>query len=174
MNNSELFAVIRTQIVEVKEIPPPESPHPLPAHEAKPYRAPDLYLSCPAERWPDCAKVLKNDERLSFDFLTMVTAVDVLKTTTTELARLDVIYHFFSFQHRHKMVVKISLPRENPVLPSVISLWPTADWQEREVYDMFGIKFEGHPNCTRILMWEGFPGWPLRKDYQHIPDRYDD
>jgi NADH:ubiquinone oxidoreductase subunit C len=55
-----------------------------------------------------------------------------------------------------------------------MALWPTADWQEREVYDMFGVRFKDHPNCTRILMWEGFSGWPLKKDYVHIPDRYDD
>ena len=174
MNPSEIFAVIRTQITEVKEIPPPPVPPALPAHEAKPYRDPYLYITCEPKRWLACAAVLKNDERLSFDFLTMVTAADYAKTTATELPRLDVIYHLFSMKHRHKLVVKISLPRENPEIDSVIHLWLTADWQEREVYDMYGIKFKGHPNCTRILMWDNFPGWPLRKDYAHISDRYDD
>ena len=174
MNPSELLAVIRTQLAEAAEIPAPESPANLPAHEAKPYRDPHLYVGCPPEKLFDLAKILKNDERLSFDFLTMVTAVDYPKITAADLARIDLVYHFFSFAHRHKLVVKVSLPRENPAAPSLISLWKTADWQEREVYDMFGVNFKDHPNCTRILMWEGFPGWPLRKDYAHIPDRYDD
>lgn len=174
MNNSELLAAIQSQIKDVKEIPPPAVPANLPAHEAKPYRDPYLYISCDSKNWLECAALLKNDERLSFDFLTMVTAVDYVKAVPPDQPHFDVVYHLFSLKHRHKLVVKISLPRENASLPSVMALWPTADWQEREVYDMYGIKFDGHPNCTRILMWEGFPGWPLRKDYVHVPDRYDD
>jgi NADH-quinone oxidoreductase subunit C len=126
------------------------------------------------DRWPEFAKFLKDDPRLAFDFLTMVTAVDYEKPTPSETVRLDVVYHLYSISQKHKMVVKISLPRENPSVQSVVQLWPGADWQEREVYDMYGIRFLGHPNCTRILMWDGFPGWPLRKDYVHVPDRYDD
>ncbi len=87
---------------------------------------------------------------------------------------MDVVYHFYSMKFKHKLVVKISLPRENPSIASIAQLWTTSDWQEREVYDMYGIRFDGHPNLKRILMWEGFPGWPMRKDYKHIPDRYDD
>ena len=174
MNNSEIFAVIRTQIAEVKEIPAPEAAAHTPAHEGKPYRDPYLFISCPPQKWADCAKVLKSDERLDFDFLIMLTAVDYPATTPTELARIDVVCHFMSLRHRHKIFVKVPLQRENPVVPSVVSFWAAADWQEREVYDMFGVKFEGHPYLKRILMWDGFPGWPLRKDYTHIPDRYDD
>ena len=174
MGPAELFAVIRTQVSGVQEIPQPELPAGAPAHEGKPYRDPYLYINCPAGQWLDCARVLKNDERLSFDFLTMVTAVDYLKPLHGETVRMDVVYHLYSFKYKHRLVVKVSLPRENPTLASVISLWSAADWQEREVYDMYGIRFTGHPNCTRILMWEGFPGWPLRKDFVHQPDRYDD
>ena len=119
-------------------------------------------------------RVLKKDGRLSFDFLTMVTAVDYLKTTATDLVRIDIVYHFYSFSHRHKLVVKVSLPRENPTISSVVGYWKTADWQEREIFDLFGVQFNGHPNLKRILMWDGFSGWPLRKDYVHIADRYDD
>lgn len=174
MNNSELLAVLRTQIPDIREIPAPEAHPGAPAHEGKPYRDPYLYVACDPQKWRACAQVLKNDERLDFDFLTLLTAADYIKVTASELPRLDVICHFFSFRHKHKIVVKISLPRENPSLASVTDLWTTADWQEREVYDMYGIRFEGHPNCKRILMWDGFPGWPLRKDFAHVPDRYDD
>jgi hypothetical protein len=73
-----------------------------------------------------------------------------------------------------KCFVKVDMPREaEPSVPSLTPLYPGADWQEREVYDLFGIRFEGHPNLRRILLWEGYPGWPLRKDYVHVPDRYD-
>lgn len=175
MSPSEIYAVVRSQMAAVSEIPLPEVPAGHPPHEPKPYRDPSLlYLACPKEKWLECAKILKNDARLSFDFLLMVTAIDYPQTTAKEQARIDVVYHFFSTKFRHKLFVKVSLPRENPKINSVIEFWPTADWQEREVYDMFGVKFTNHPNCNRILMWENFPGWPLRKDYKHIPDRYDD
>ncbi|OGR84135.1 MAG: hypothetical protein A2901_08950 [Elusimicrobia bacterium RIFCSPLOWO2_01_FULL_54_10] len=170
MTNSELFAVIRTKISEVSEIPAPEAKAGAPAHEGKPYRDPYLFVSCPAAKWTDLSRLLKEDPQLDFDFLVMVTAADYL----TPEPKMEAIYHLYSFKHRHKIFVKIPLPRENGSVASVISLWKTADWQEREVYDMYGMKFSGHPNMKRILMWDGFPGWPLRKDYAHIPDRYDD
>ncbi|MBI2118571.1 MAG: NADH-quinone oxidoreductase subunit C [Elusimicrobia bacterium] len=174
MTPQEMFSIIQAQYKNITEIPYPQSPHAAPAHEGKPYRDPHLYLQCPSELWLEFANFLKNEENLSFDYLTFVTALDYAKVNPQEPIRIEVVYHLYSFKHRHSIVVKISLQRENPVLSSVIQVWKTSDWQEREVYDMFGVKFEGHPNCSRILMWEGFPGWPLRKDYVHIPDRYDD
>lgn len=170
MNNAEIFTVLRTQIPDIKEIPYPELPAGAPAHEGKPYRDPHLYVQCANAKLLDLAKILKNDERLDFDFLTMLTAVDYVKTEP----HIDIVYHLYSMKHKHRIVVKVPVARENESVQSVISLWVTADWQEREVYDMYGVKFENHPNCTRILMWEGFPGWPLRKDFAHVPDRYDD
>ena len=170
MTNSEILAIIKTQITEALEIPAPVLAAGAPAHEGKPYRDPQLFIACPSSEWLDLAKVLKEDPRLDFDFLLMVTAVDYLKPEP----RMEVVYLLFSMRHRHKIFVKISVSRENPSVPSVVHLWKTADWQEREVYDMYGIQFSGHPNLKRILMWEGFPGWPMRKDYVHIPDRYDD
>ena len=174
MNNAELFASVKTQAPGAREIPMPELAAGVPAHEGKPYRDSTLYVNVPADQWLNLAKSLKTAEKTSFDFLTMVTAVDYAKAAVTEAIRMDVVYHLFSFKHRHKLVVKVSVSRENASVPSVIGLWKTADWQEREVYDMYGIQFENHPNCTRILMWDGFPGWPLRKDFAHVPDRYDD
>ncbi len=174
MTSQEMFSLLQNQIPQVKEIPYPQAPANAPAHEGKPYRDSHLYISCPVEIWKNCAKFLKEDDRLSFDFLTFMTAIDYLKVPAGETPRMDVVYHLFSFKYRHKCVIKIPVVRENSELPSCANLWKAADWQEREVYDMFGIKFEGHPNLKRILMWDGFPGWPLRKDYVHIPDRYDD
>ena len=170
MTPSSLYAQIRTKISEVREIPAPQAVAAAPAHEGKPYRDPWLFVSCPANQWTDLARHLKEDPELDFDFLLMVTAADYLVPET----KMEAIYHFFSMNHRHKIFVKIPLPRENASLPSVADIWKTADWQEREVYDMYGIRFDGHPNLKRILMWDGFTGWPMRKDYVHIPDRYDD
>ncbi len=70
------------------------------------------------------------------------------------------------------VILKIHAAREEPEVPSVVSLWPGADWQEREVWDLMGIRFSGHPNLTRILMWEGFEGHPLRKDFPGTEDEY--
>lgn len=174
MTPQEIFTVVQSQFPQVQEIPYPPAPSHLPAHEAKPYRDPHLYLSCTVQDWPKLSKFLREDKNLDFDFLTFVTAVDIQKPPQNGVARMDVVYHLYSFSKKHKCVVKISVPRENPVITSCASHWMAADWQEREVYDMFGIQFQCHPNLKRILMWEGFPGWPLRKDYVHIPDRYDD
>ena len=174
MNNSELLSAIQARFPQVVEIPAPAAPANLPAHEAAPYRDAHLHLQCPSDLIAQLCSFLKEDVSLAFDFLTMLTAVDYLKFPVGVEPHMDVVYHLFSMRHRHKLVIKVSLPRENAVLASVIALWPAADWQEREVYDMYGIRFDGHPNCTRILMWDGFPGWPLRKDFTHIPDRYDD
>lgn len=170
MTNASLFAVLRTHISEVKEIPAPQAVAGAPAHEGKPYRDPYLFVSCSAGKWAELARFLKEAPELDFDFLLMVTAADYLAPEP----KMEAIYHLFSMKHRHKIFVKIPLPRENASAPSVVNLWKTADWQEREVYDMYGIRFDGHPNLKRILMWDGFTGWPMRKDYVHIPDRYDD
>jgi NADH:ubiquinone oxidoreductase subunit C len=70
-------------------------------------------------------------------------------------------------------VVKCQIPRKTAEVDSVTDIWAGMDWQEREVYDLFGITFKGHPYLKRIMMWEGYPGYPLRKDYVHVTDRYD-
>ena len=79
--------------------------------------------------------------------------------------RFDVVYHFFSSAHHHRLRVKVPLTAADPVVDSLTSLWDSANWFEREVWDMFGIQFAGHPNLKRILMYEPFTGHPLRKDY---------
>lgn len=96
---------------------------------------------------------------LDFDYLVNLTGVDYLDY-------LEVVYHLLSLKHNHSLVLKTRCNnREQPVVPSVTSVWQGADFQEREIYDLLGIRFEGHPNMKRIFLWEGFKGHPLRRDY---------
>ena len=107
----------------------------------------------------DVARFLKDTEGLDFDFLNFVTATDFYD-------HFEVVYMLSSLEHNHSLMVKVRCyDRENPSLPSVVGLWQGADFQEREIYDLFGIRFEGHPNLKRIFLWEGFEGHPLRKDF---------
>ncbi len=105
------------------------------------------------------AAFLKDTETLKFDYLNYITAVDYF-------SYFEVIYQLTSLEHNHTVIIKTRCyGRENPEVPSVIGLWQGADFQEREIYDLMGISFEGHPNMKRIFLWEGFQGHPLRKDY---------
>lgn len=105
------------------------------------------------------ANYLKTTPGLDFDYLTAITAVDYYDY-------FEVIYQLTSLQHNHSLEVKTRCyRRDNPSLPSVVGLWRGADFQEREIYDLMGISFDGHPNLKRIFLWEGFKGYPLRKDY---------
>jgi len=105
------------------------------------------------------AAFLKDTEVLKFDYLNYITAVDYF-------SYFEVVYQMTSLEHNHTVIIKTRCyGRENPVVPSVTGLWQGADFQEREIYDLMGISFEGHPNMKRIFLWEGFPGYPLRKDY---------
>jgi NADH-quinone oxidoreductase subunit C len=109
------------------------------------------------------ATYLKNDPDLDYNFLMDLTAVDCLSLGTAH--RFEVVYHFFSLSKKHRIRIKTPLGGKNPQVDSIASLWAGADWYEREVWDMFGVKFRGHPNLKRILMYEEFEGHPLRKDY---------
>lgn len=101
-------------------------------------------------------------DELGYDYLSSVTGVDYMASN-----EMEVVYHAFSTRHTGApLVFKARAPRDNPVVPSLVSVWPGADFQEREAYDLLGIKFDGHPNLKRILMWEGFQGHPLRKDWK--------
>lgn len=104
---------------------------------------------------------LKGDERLLFDMLLDVTAVDF----PARDPRFDVVYHLLSLRFNRRLRVKVRVRGDNPELPSLTPLWGNADWLEREVWDMFGIRFAGHPGLKRILLYEEFQGHPLRKDY---------
>jgi NADH/F420H2 dehydrogenase subunit C len=101
-------------------------------------------------------------DELGYDYLSSVTGVDYLASN-----EMEVVYHAFSTRHTGApLVFKARAPRDKPVVPSLVSVWPGADFQEREAYDLLGIQFDGHPNLKRILMWEGFQGHPLRKDWK--------
>ncbi|HYP18084.1 MAG TPA: NADH-quinone oxidoreductase subunit C [Opitutus sp.] len=98
-----------------------------------------------------------------FDFLADLTAIDWAEGTSP---RFTVAYHVFSTTTGQYLRLTTNCADDaEPSVPSVVSLWPGANWHERECYDMFGIKFEGHPDLRRILMWDGYPGWPLRKEF---------
>ena len=118
----------------------------------------DAVIVVKGESLPDVAAFLKNTAGLDFDYLTTITAADYYQY-------FEVVYLFVSMKHNHSLTVKARCPRENPSLPSLVSLWRSADHQEREIYDLMGITFEGHPNMKRIVLWSEFQGHPLRKDY---------
>ncbi|HVE91084.1 MAG TPA: NADH-quinone oxidoreductase subunit C [Actinomycetota bacterium] len=100
-------------------------------------------------------------DRAGFEMLCDLSGVDWLPREP----RFEVNYHLYSFAHNDRLRVKVQLPDGDPVLPSVVQVWPGADWQEREVWDMYGVTFTGHPNLVRILMPDEWEGHPLRKDY---------
>ena len=111
----------------------------------------------------DVCRFLKEDSGLSFDYLVSVSAVDYVEY-------FEMVYHLLSITNNHSVVLKAKCwGREDLSVPSVKNLWQGADFQEREVYDLMGINFSGHPNMKRLLLWEGFPGHPHRKDYLEPP-----
>lgn len=116
----------------------------------------------PPQDLPTVARFLRDDERLQFNFLSSISAVDY------EEKGFEVVYHLISLPDgRRKIVLKV-VPdgtRDDPHVPSVVSVWPTANWHEREAWDLMGIRFTGHPDLRRILLREDWVGHPLRKDY---------
>ena len=102
---------------------------------------------------------LKNEEPYKMDFLSNLTAVEYPDY-------MEIVYHLYSLELEHSVTVKSRLAHDNPQAASVTPLWPAADLQEREVFDMLGVNVSGHPNLSRILLPEGFDGHPLRKDYK--------
>jgi NADH-quinone oxidoreductase subunit C len=107
---------------------------------------------------------LQETPALDFDFLRLVTGVDWED-------RFSVVYHLYSYAHRHGVVLRVDLAHEDPRIPSMAGLWASADWHERETFDMMGITFEEHPNPRRILLPDDWEGFPLRKDYE-APKEY--
>ena len=100
-------------------------------------------------------------EELAFDYLVDLCTID----NDDEAPRWTVVYHMYSYKHFQHLRLKVSVSEEESKLPSVTSVWRTANWHEREAFDMMGIEFIGHPDLRRILMWEGYPYYPLRKDF---------
>jgi NADH-quinone oxidoreductase subunit C len=107
----------------------------------------------------DVCRYLAGEHR--FDMLTDLSGVDHYG----EHPRFEVVYHLYSMPARIAVRLKVPVPEDDLVVDSVVDVWKTADWHEREAFDMFGIRFQGHPNLKRILMWDGYPHHPLRKDF---------
>lgn len=132
--------------------------------ESKLDGVPDPFIKILSERIKEVSAFSKNDGRLQFDYLMCLSGVDYK-------GKLGVVYHLFSMTHKHKFVLKVEVPTDAPNVPSVESIWKTANWHEREAFDLFGINFVGHPDLRRILLPYDWEGYPLRKDYE-VPEFY--
>lgn len=124
----------------------------------------DPFIKVAPEKIKEISMFLRDEEGLKFDYLACLSGMDDKKT-------IGIVYHLYSIELNHRIVIKVELDRENPVIPTVERVWRTADWHEREAWDLYGVRFEGHHNLIRILNpydWEGFP---LRKDYKE-PEEY--
>src|SRR3989304_441839 len=126
----------------------------------------DSFAVIKRENIQDVCKFLRDESSLTFDFPTCVSGVDDGTT-------FWVVYHLYSTKKNHRIVLKVNVGRDNPSVPTVMDIWRGANGHERETFDMYGIKFEGHSDLRRILLPDDWDGWPLRKDYE-FPDSYHD
>lgn len=118
-------------------------------------------LTVPVDKVHECLKRLRDDARFQFDLLLDHTAID-----WPEEQRFELLYLLYSTTGGRYLMIFTSIPRDNPVAPTVSDLWLGAEWQEREVFDMFGIKYDNHPDLRRVFLEDEWEGYPLRKDYQ--------
>lgn len=121
----------------------------------------EITVTCDRESILSLCRILKEDADLSFDFLSDCCGLDM----SPETPRFMVVYNLYSLKYRHRLRIKVPLEESDPVIDSVIPVWETANWLERECFDMFGIGFTGHPDLRRILLPSKFDGHPLRKDF---------
>jgi NADH-quinone oxidoreductase subunit C len=139
----------------------------------------DPWIEVAVDAIVEVAAYCKHDDRLRFDHLNNLCGVDYLEPDPKKAAKfghdphIEVVYHLSSYEHHHRVTVKVKMARwqndeegQLPVVPSVSSVWASADWHEREAYDLMGIDFSGHPNMRRILCPDDWVGHPLRKDYE--------
>ena len=126
----------------------------------------DPFLVVKPEPMVELATFCRDDARLYLDLLSCISGVDY-----PDRQAIEVVYCLDSTVHNHWLILKVILPRDHPTVPSVEKVWRTADWHERETYDLLGVVFEGHHNLVRILCAEDWVGHPLRKDYV-MPDTY--
>jgi NADH-quinone oxidoreductase subunit C len=147
--NKDVYARVKEKFPSVEPVESPGEP----------------WLVVPKEILLDVCRFLKETPELSFDYLACQAGVD-------DTASFWSVYHLYSIGKQHKAVLKVKLPHDDTAsVPSVCSIWAGANWHERETFDMYGIRFEGHPDHRRILLPEDWPGYPLRKDYD-FPDHY--
>ena len=121
----------------------------------------DATASVDSARLVEVMRFLRDDPELAFDMLTDLTCVDYLG----QQPRFEMVYHLYSVAKNHRVRIKARVGGPAPELPSAVPLYPSADWMEREVWDLYGVRFRGHPDLRRILLYDGFEGHPLRKDY---------
>ena len=121
----------------------------------------DAHCVVKKERLVEICRFLKSEPGIELDFLEDLTAVDWPKRNA-----IEVVYHLVSYRHRHVFKMKVEADRAAPMVPTVEVVWKTANWFEREVYDLFGVDFPGHPDLRRIMLPDDWIGHPLRKDYQ--------
>jgi len=121
----------------------------------------ELSVGVPRESLRPLAEFLAGESDLSFTFLSDITGVDRFPIEP----RFELNYHLLSINRREVLRLRVRLPGESPAIDSVLPVWPTADWHEREIFDLFGVHFQGHPNLRRLLMPDNWEGHPLRKDY---------
>ena len=126
----------------------------------------DAWALVDAARIAEVALCCRDDGELAFDCLSNLSGVDYPAD-----GHIQVVYHLFSYRHRHSFVLKVNASRDDPAVPTVSTVWSHADWQEREVFDLLGVVFTGHPDLRRLLMPEDWPGHPLRKDFVE-PEEY--
>lgn len=118
------------------------------------------YCFVDAQAIVDVCRFLRDESKLKFEVLSDLTALDWPKQETIQL-----VYHLYSYFYKHQIVLKVDLPRDNPTIATVEGIWKVANWFEREVFDLFGVIFEGHSDLRRIMLPEDWVGHPLRKDY---------
>ena len=128
--------------------------------EFKPDAVTEPYIVVRADLIREISRFISEDSELKFDYLICLSGVDFND------GNLGVVYHLSSMQKRHRIVLKVKVPKDKPEVPSVESVWKTANWHEREAFDLFGIVFLDHPDLRRILLPDDWEGFPLRKDYK--------
>jgi NADH-quinone oxidoreductase subunit C len=122
-------------------------------------------VSLKKDRIRDVCRYLRDEPLIRMDLLADLTAVDYSTYPGDSGPRFEVVYNMISTTHRHRIRLKVRVPEEDPRIDSVSSIWQTANWHERETFDLMGIKFDGHPDLRRILLPEDWEGHPLRKEY---------
>jgi NADH-quinone oxidoreductase subunit C len=124
----------------------------------------DPYIVVDPAQLIDAARFLRDTAELDFDYLASVGGTD-------DLTNLWSVIHVYSIRRNHRFVMKVKLDRNDPRVATLCPVWATANWHEREAYDLYGIQYEGHPDPRRILLPEDWPGYPMRKDYD-FPEHY--
>ena len=126
----------------------------------------DSFILISADKLFDICHSLRDYDEFLFDYLMCLSGTDLGEN-------IGVVYHLYSMKYKHKLILKVTAPKTDPRIPSVEKIWRTADWHEREAFDMIGVQFEGHHNMIRILCPYDWEGYPLRKDYV-APEIYHD